>query len=70
MSRVLDLLGTSATTFFVGLFGKRATFDASALTANRTITLPNKAGTLAMTSDIPSSITIAVARNIGTMRAY
>ncbi len=32
-----------------------ATFDASGITADRTLTIPNNTGTLALTSDIPSS---------------
>ena len=33
----------------------KATFDASGITADRTLTIPNNTGTLALTSDIPSS---------------
>lgn len=41
-----DILGTLATTFRVA----RATLDASSLTANRTLTLPDASGTLALTA--------------------
>ena len=33
----------------------KSTFDASGITADRTLTIPNNTGTLALTSDIPSS---------------
>ena len=48
-SRTLsDLLGTLKNTFRIA----RATFNAAGLTAPRTITLPDKAGTLAMLDDV------------------
>lgn len=45
-----DLLGTTSTSFKIGK--SKATLDASGLTAARTLTVPDKAGTLACTSDI------------------
>lgn len=45
-----DLLGTTSTSFKIGK--AKATFDASGLSAARTFTLPDAAGTLARTSDI------------------
>ena len=50
MSRWSDLLGTVESVFRIGL-GK-ATLDASALTAPRTLTLPDTSGTLALTSQL------------------
>lgn len=71
MSRIADIIGTLRTSFSIGPKGANATFSASGITAARTLTLPNKTGTLACTSDIPASgVTRAVAQNIMTMRAY
>lgn len=42
------LLGTLQPTFAIGAKAKQATFDASGLTANRTVTVPDIAGTLAL----------------------
>lgn len=50
MGLFLDLLGTTATSFKIGK--SKATLDASGLTAARTLTLQNKTGTLAHTSDV------------------
>lgn len=47
MGLVTDLIGTLRTTFKVG----KLTHDAGGLTAARTATWPDKAGTVAMTSD-------------------
>lgn len=49
MGRFADLLGTVLSAFKIG----RATVSASGLTANRTATLPDKTGTLAMLDDVP-----------------
>ena len=49
---IQNLLATVSASLGIGPKGARATLDASALTANRTVTLPDKAGTVAMTSDI------------------
>lgn len=46
-----DLLGTLKETFRIG----RATLDASALTANRTLTIRDQAGTVALLSDVGGS---------------
>jgi hypothetical protein len=46
-----NLLGTVETTFKVG----KAKFDSAALTVARVITLPDKAGTMAMLSDLPGT---------------
>lgn len=51
----LDLLGTPLATFGLGPKATRATFDTAALTAARTYTLPNGAGTLLVG---PSTLTI------------
>lgn len=51
-----DLFGTTKSSFKVG----KATFDASGLTAQRSITVPDKAGTLAMLSDITGGTSVAV----------
>lgn len=42
------LLGTLQPTFAIGLKAKQAVFDASGLTANRTLTVPDATGTLAL----------------------
>lgn len=44
-----DLLGTLKTSFKIA----KAILDASGLTATRTLTLPDKSGTVAVTSDVP-----------------
>jgi hypothetical protein len=43
-----DLFGTTKTSWKIG----KATVDASGLTAARTFTLPDTAGTVALTSDL------------------
>lgn len=49
MGRFLgDLLGTISASFGIGPKGTRATLSASSLTANRTLALPDAAGTLAL----------------------
>lgn len=54
---VSDLIGTVRNTFRI----KRATFDASGLTAARTFTLPDTAGTLALTGSAGLSTGVAMA---------
>ena len=49
MGRFADLIGTLADTFSIGPKGTRAKFDASGLTAERTITMPDASGTLKVT---------------------
>lgn len=55
MGRFADILGTLGTSFGIGPKGSRAVLDASALSAARTHALPDKSGTLALTSDIGAS---------------
>lgn len=43
-----DLLGTWSTTFKIGAKTKQANLDTAALTVNRTHTLPDRAGTVAL----------------------
>ena len=46
------LIGTLKNTFRIG----KVTFDASSLGSARTLIVPDKAGTLALTSDLPESL--------------
>lgn len=53
MGRFADLLGTVLTSFGIGPKGARATLSAAGLSADRTLTLPDKTGTVA-TLDSPA----------------
>jgi len=44
----------------------KATFDASGITADRTLTIPNNTGTLALTSDIPSTPSLTADKVMAT----
>lgn len=55
MGAFANLLGTVLTTFGIGPKGARATIDASAMTAQRTFTLPDASGTLATTADVAAA---------------
>jgi hypothetical protein len=62
-----DLAGTLRDALRVA----KATLDASALTASRTYTLPDKSGTLATTDDVAvGGVSLAAVRNVAVMRAY
>jgi hypothetical protein len=56
MGRFADILGTLGTSFGIGPKASRAVLDASALTAPRTHALPDKSGTLALTSDVTAQV--------------
>jgi len=49
-----NLIGTLRSTFKIG----KATFDASGVATARSIVVPDKAGTLALTSDITSILSV------------
>lgn len=49
--KFLNLLGTVLSSFGIGPASTRATLSASLLTAPRALTLQDKAGTIALTSD-------------------
>jgi hypothetical protein len=53
MKFIADLLGTFSNTFKIGK--SKATLDASGLTAARTLVLQDKAGTIALTSDVEAA---------------
>lgn len=57
-----DLLGTFKSTFGVG----KATIASGGLSLARTYTLPDKSGTVAMTSDLGSGVATEVTLNFGT----
>lgn len=59
MGRFADILGTLGTSFGIGPKASRAVLDASALTAPRTHALPDKSGTLALTSDMAAYLPLA-----------
>lgn len=61
MGRYLNLKGTTETAFKIG----KALLDASGLTAARTHTLPDKAGTFAMLSDLAAGSTLNTAQASG-----
>lgn len=57
-----NITGITGKLFTLG----KAVFDATAVTASATVTLPNKSGTMAMLSDIP---VIAESIDFGTVDA-
>lgn len=65
MGRFADILGVLGSTFGIGPSGSRATLDASALTAPRTLALPDAAGKLALASmsirNVSASTTLVAA---------
>ena len=62
MPRTLaDLIGTHSPVFRVGKAPTRAVFDASGLTAPRTLTVQDAAGTLALTADVAAAQAAAIA---------
>lgn len=58
---IADLIGTNSSTFRLGKPPTRATFDASGLTAPRTLTVQNVSGTLALTADVAAAQAAAIA---------
>jgi len=63
-------VGTLSRIFSLGKAGERATLDATSLTAERTYTFPDKSGTVALTSDIPSGEQITTDRTINIPEDY
>lgn len=49
-----DIIGTSLTSFKIGI--NKLVFDASGLTSARSVTVPDKAGTLAYLSDVSTIV--------------
>ena len=70
------LAGTMVSTFGIGPKATRATLDASALTAARTLTVPDKTGTLATVTDdytvtaLTDGATITLDALAGSKRRY
>ena len=70
--------GSGYTSLFAGTsslgmtFGtsNAAFFDGSTITANRTYTLPNASGTLALTSDLTGYVTLATAQTITGLKKF
>jgi hypothetical protein len=68
---ISNLLATTSATFGIGPKGTRATLDASGLSAARTLTLPDRAGTLALASlNVITDATTARTLSAGDLNSY